>query len=265
MRIEVLSDQPAAQLRGTDAAIARSQNRAAEHAQAVDALRRRQRASRRWWQLGRWLQHALELQALARQAPAVDTAAFHKRAQQQAGVNAEERLTYDLQRSLPGDWTLFRGYANRRGEVDHLLVGPFGVWAIEVKGRGVRVHVNGDEWRFEKFDRYGNRVETGALADRRGRSWGRQVSEIAGDLEKFLRSRGTHVRVHTAVVVMHDRAGVGTCHGLGVDALSIGTPYLLQQIHRLAENLDRSTQDKIVNLVRRDHRFHATRRPGHRG
>ncbi|WP_242904140.1 nuclease-related domain-containing protein [Actinomadura terrae] len=265
MRIEVLSDHPAAQLRGTDAAIARTQSQVAGHAQAVDALRRRQRASRRWWQLGLWIRHARELQALLRQAPAVDTSALHRRAQQQAGVDAEERVTHDLQRSLPGDWTLFRGYANRRGEVDHLLVGPFGVWAIEVKGRGVRVHVSGDEWWFEKFDRYGNLVETGALADRRGRSWGRQVSEIAADLEKFLRSRGANVPVHTAVVVMHDRAGVGRCQGMGVDALSVGTPYLLEQVRRRAGNLDRATQDKIVNLVRRDHNFHASRRPGRRG
>ncbi len=58
------------------------------------------------------------------------------------------------------------------GEAGNLLVGPGGVWTIEVKVRAVRVHLGGDHWRFEKFDRYGNRVEQGVLADRRGRSWG---------------------------------------------------------------------------------------------
>ncbi|MBO2464118.1 nuclease-related domain-containing protein [Actinomadura violacea] len=226
MRIEVLSDHPATQLRATDAAIARTRNQIAEHARAVDTLRRHQRASRRWWQLGKRLRHARELQAMQQTAPAVDPAALHKRAQQQAGVAAEESLTHDLQCFLLGDWTLFRGYANRRGEVDHLLVGRFGIWAIEVKGRGVRVHVTGDDWRFEKFDRYGNLVDTGVLADRRGRSWGRQVSEIAAELEKFLRSRRTPVQVRTAVVVMHDRAELGTCRRLGVDTISIGTQHL---------------------------------------
>jgi Nuclease-related domain len=264
MRIEVLSDHPATQLRGTEAAIVRTRNRVAEHARAVDALRRRQRASRRWWQVGKRLRHARELQALLRDAPAVDPAALQKRAQQQAGVDAEERVTFDLQGFLPGDWTLFRGYANRRGEVDHLLVGPRGIWAIEVKGRGVRVHVTGDDWRFEKFDRYGNLVDAGVLADRRGRIWGRQVSEIAAELEKFLRSRGTPVPVRTAVVVMHERAELATCRGLGVDTVSIGTQHLLEQIYRTAENLDRETQDKIIKLVRRDHQFHARRRAGRR-
>ncbi|GAA4236085.1 hypothetical protein GCM10022254_44850 [Actinomadura meridiana] len=260
MRIEVLSDHPATQLRGTDAAIARTQNRIAEHARAVDSLRRRQRASRRWWQLGRLLRHSRELQALRQNAPTVDPTAFHKRAQQQAGVNAEESVTHDLRCFLIGDWTLFRGYANRRGEVDHLLVGQFGIWAVEVKGRGVQVHVTGDDWRFEKFDRYGNLVDSGVLADRRGRSWGRQVSEIAADLEKFLRSRGTPVPVRTAVVVMHDRAELGTCHRPGVDIVSIGTQYLLEQIYQTAENLDQAAQEKIVKLVRRDHEFHAHKR-----
>ncbi|MDL4814263.1 nuclease-related domain-containing protein [Actinomadura opuntiae] len=264
MRIEVLSNHPATQLRDTEAALARTQNRIAGHARAVDDLRRRQRASRRWWQLGKRLRHARELQALLQAAPSVNPAELHKRAQQQAGVDAEEQVTSDLQTFLLGDWTLFRGYANRRGEVDHLLVGPCGVWAIEVKGRGVRVHVTGDDWRFEKFDRYGNLVESGVLADRRGRSWGRQVSEIAGELEKFLRSRGTPVPVHTAVVVMHDRAEIGTCRRLGVDAVSVGTFYLLEQIYQTPDDLDGETQDKIVKLVRRDHQFHARRRPGRR-
>lgn len=92
------------------------------------------------------------------------------------------------------------------GELDNLLLGPRGVWAIEVKGRGIRVNVNGDHWSFEKFDRYGNRVDQGVLTDRGGRSWGRQVTDIAADLDRFLRSRGEAVTIETAVVVMHHRA-----------------------------------------------------------
>lgn len=264
VRIDVLSDHPGAQLQDTDAALARERDRIAEHSRAVDALRRRQRASRRWWQLGKWLRDARELQAVQRSAPAADPAVLHRRAQQQAGVDAEDRVAAELERHLRGDWTLFRGYANRRGEVDHLLVGPAGVWAVEVKGRGVRVHVTGDDWRFEKFDRYGNRVESGVLADRRGRSWGRQVGEVAGALGEFLRSRGASVPVRTAVVVMHDRAELGTCRNPGVDVVSIGTRSLLDQISRTAAVLDLETRHKVANLVRRDHRFHAQRRPGGR-
>ncbi|MGI5206938.1 nuclease-related domain-containing protein [Spirillospora sp. CA-108201] len=264
MRIEVLSDHPGSQLQDTDAALARERDRVAQHARAVEDLRRRQEASRRWWQLARRFRDARELQALQREAPALDPAVMHRRAQQQAGVDAEDRVASELERSLRGDWTLFRGYANRRGEVDHLLVGPGGVWAIEVKGQAVKVHVTGDDWRFEKFDRYGNRVKTGVLADGRGRSWGRQVGEVAGALEEFLRSRGAPVPVRTAVVVMHDRAELGTCRNPGVDVVGIGTRSLLDQVARTGGVLDREGRNKVADLVRRDHRFNAQRRSGGR-
>ncbi|MGI5419708.1 nuclease-related domain-containing protein [Actinomadura luteofluorescens] len=260
MRIEVLSDHPGAQLQDTDAALASEQYRFAEHARAVDALRRRHQASRRWWQLGRRLRHSRELRELQWAAPKVNQRLMSERARQQAGGDAEDRVASELERYLDGDWTLFRGYANRRGEVDHLLVGPGGVWAVEVKGRAVRVHVIGDDWRFEKFDRYGNLKETGVLTDGGGRSWGRQVGEIAGALEEFLRRRGMHVEVRTAVVVMNDRAELGTCRRPGVDVVSIGIRSLLDQVSRTAGVLDREAQHKVADLVRRDHRFHAQRR-----
>ncbi|NDU77870.1 hypothetical protein GWI34_35460 [Actinomadura sp. DSM 109109] len=261
MRIEVLSDHPGAQLQDTDAALARAHDRAAAHDRAVESLRRRQRASRRWWQLVRRLRDARELRSLRMSAPGgVDPSVIHRRAQQQAGVNAEDRVTAELQRFLGGEWTLFRGYANRRGEVDHLLVGPGGVWAVEVKGHNVRVHVTGDDWTFEKFDRYGNRVETGVLADRRGRSWGRQVGDVAGALEEFLRRRGAPATVRTAVVVMHDRAEVGTCRRPNVDVVAVGTRPLLEEISRAGGVLGREAQRRIGDLVRRDHRFNAERR-----
>lgn len=180
-------------------------------------------------------------------------------------MRGEEALTAALG-MLSDDWTLFCGYANRRGEVDHLLVGPGGVWAIEVKVRAVRVHADGDRWWFEKFDRYGNRVEQGSLADRRGRSWGRQVSEIASELRQFLTSRGQRVDVRTAVVLLHDRAELGSMGDLGVDVFCVRPDYLLERriaAERLA--FDRASRDAVAGLVRRDHAFHAKRRRRRRG
>jgi hypothetical protein len=47
--------------------------------------------------------------------------------------------------TLSNDWVLLRGYRNRRGETDPVLVGPAGVWAIEVKRRRVLLHAVGDQ------------------------------------------------------------------------------------------------------------------------
>ena len=59
-----------------------------------------------------------------------------------------------------------RGYRNKLGEIDHLLFGPGGLVAIEVKNINGTVHCEGDKWRVDKYDRYGNLVEQHDLVDR---------------------------------------------------------------------------------------------------
>lgn len=259
MLTEVLSDHPGRQLRQTEGAIDRHHRDVAEHSAAVADLRARHAASRRWWQLGKRLTQYFEVRELEAEAPVIDPALLHRRAQQEAGVLAEDTVTHAL-RELPDAWLLFRGYTNRRGEIDHLLVGPGGVWAIEVKGRNVCVHVQGDYWSYEKYDRYGNLVGQGALTDRRGRSWGRQVSEPASALQTFLATRGVYTTVHTAVTVINDRASLGICDNCPIDVVSIGTHYLLDSIRARWPVLDAGTCHKIAGLIRRDHTFHAQRR-----
>lgn len=263
MLIDVLSNHPVDAVHETTMAIRDQHLRIAEHKRAVANLQAEHAASRRWWQFGKWLTQYQEVQQLRARAPVVDPRAESRLAQQAAGIAAEEQMTFALQ-TLSDDWILFRGYANRRGEIDHLLVGPGGIWAIEVKGRGVRVHVDGDQWRYEKFDRYGNLVDQGKLTDRRGRSWGRQVIDIARDLEAFLNSRGVTANVQTAVVVIHNRASMGSLKNLPVSVLSIGTDYLLNQLRNEITVLDPSTSSKVAQLIRRDHVFH-TRRRAQRG
>jgi hypothetical protein len=257
--IEVLSNYPVAAVRTTELEFIDQHRRVAEHGRAVANLEARHADSRRWWQVRKRLAQAREVQKLRAAAPIVDPSVERRLAQRQAGVAAEDQVTIALQ-SLSDDWLLFRGYANRRGEVDHLAVGPGGIWAIEVKYRGVRVHVSGDQWRYEKFDRYGNLVEQGMLVDRGGRSWGRQVTEIARDLETFLSRRMGGVAVQTAVVVIHDRAELGSLWNSPINALSIGTDHLLNLLWHAPITLDADNRSKAVQLIRRDHTFHAERR-----
>jgi Nuclease-related domain len=259
VRVIELSNHPADEMRRTEAAIAGERRAVLDHSQAIGRLRAERATARRWWQFVRRFRDRRALRQLQARRPRRDPTKPHRLARQRAGVAAENEVTADLS-VLTDEWVLIRGYANRRGELDHLLVGPRGVWAIEVKGRGVRVNVNGDRWTFEKFDRYGNLVDHGPLVDRGGRSWGRQVTDIAGDLEQFLRSRGAEVTVETAVVVMHERAKVGTCGDLDISMLSIGTGKLLRHILKQPATLDARRVDQISHLIRRDHSFHAQRR-----
>ncbi|MFJ4917785.1 nuclease-related domain-containing protein [Streptomyces sp. NPDC088726] len=258
MLIEVLSNHPAVLVREAVVALDEQNRLMAEHDQQVTLLRERRRTARKWWQILRMLSDHQEIRALRVRRPVVDPGLQSALASRQAGMAAEDRAVHELS-LLPDTWRLFRGYANRRGEVDILLVGPQGIWAVEVKGRAVLVHVDGERWTFEKFDRYGNRVDQGILQDRRGRSWGRQVEDISHELEKFLASRGLHVPVHPAVAVVNDRAGLGICHDPTV-ILSIGTDYLLAAIREAPVTLDPAARDRAAALVRRDHVFHSNRR-----
>ena len=82
--------------------------------------------------------------------------------------------------TAPGDeWVLFRGYRNRRGEIDHLLLGPRGLFAIESKHRNGTVGAVGDRWSYVKYD---NPVEHGEMTDAQGRSPSEQVSQPAAEL-----------------------------------------------------------------------------------
>lgn len=258
MLIETLSNHPAALVEETHTALDEQHRGVAEHEHQVSELREQRRAARSWWQILRRLQDHQEVQALRASGPQVDPELRSVLARRQAGMAAEDRAAYELS-VLSDDWVLFRGYANRRGEVDLLLVGPQGIWAVEVKGRAVVVHVDGHRWTFEKFDRYGNQVGQGTLQDKRGRSWGQQVQDVGRELEKFLTSRGVDVPVNPAVAVINDKAAMGNVHESTV-TLSIGTGYLLGAIRDAPAVLDSGARNRVSALIRRDHTFHANRR-----
>lgn len=87
------------------------------------------------------------------------------------------------------------------------------------------------------------------LADRRGRGWGRQVIDIARDLETFLNSRGATVT-----------ANLGSFKNSSITVVSIGTDYLLDHLRNEPTALDANIRSKVAQLIRRDHAFHAERR-----
>jgi hypothetical protein len=183
----------------------------------------------------------------------------HQVQQQAAGVWGEDALVWGLS-GLPDDWVVLRGYRNRRGEADHILVGPQGLWAIEVKLRRVRIHADGDQWWYEKLDRWGNVVETGWATDRSGRSWARQVTDVAQDLAAWLTRNGHNVPVRTAVMLMHEAAQIGRCDSLTVDLVATQPGHLLEEIWQRPSPLSRDACAKIVALIQRDHHFHSNRR-----
>jgi hypothetical protein len=176
-----------------------------------------------------------------------------------AGMTGEQMVAAGLGRALGDDWVLLRGYQNRRGEIDHLLLGPRGLIAIEGKHRNATVHCDGDDWRFDKYDRYGNLVDQGRICDQRGRSPSVQLNEPAGMLEGFLRSCGHAVSIQRVVLLTHPRSRLGNCSNRTVH-IATSTDYVIDLLNASAPSLEAAQLGQLEQLIVRDHRFRQTRR-----
>ena len=233
--------------------------------QAVRVKRDRARAERRW---GVWLRLVVAAWTERRRAPRrpvlvagpTDTEEILK-----AGIAGEELVAVELGRALDDNWTLLRGYRNRRGEIDHLLLGPQGLFAIEVKNLNATVHIDGDRWQADKYDNYGNLVEQRPIADRKGRSPSVQLNEPADALERFLQERGQPVTVQRVVILAHRRSRLGRSRRPTVP-VGTSTGYLLSLVGDSADQLEARQRAGVQRLIRHDHDFHhKDRAAGSRG
>jgi nuclease-like protein len=212
-----------------------------------------------------WLRATLAVRRLRRQAPAQSRATqplSNEESKLQAGLAGEEFVATELGRQLKDDWVLLRGYHNKRGEIDQLLLGPRGLVAIEVKNINGTVHCDGDRWRIDKYDRYGNLVEQSQVLDhgQRRRSPSEQLNEPADLLTEFLRSRGLPVEILRVVLLTHQRAKIGTSHGATVNVYT-DTAEVLNLMRKVPQPLDAATRTRIEELIVKNHQRSAARRP----
>ena len=227
--------------------------------QTIRVQRDRARKNHHWWT---WLRLILAVWTEQRRAPrqqfpsAGDSDTEEKI---RAGIAGEQLVATELGRALDDDWTLLRGYRNRRGEIDHLLLGPKGLFAIEVKNINATVSIDGDRWRADKYDNYGNLVEQREVADRKGRSPSEQLNDSAGELERFLHERGQRVTVQRVVVLTHRRSRVGPRRHPTVH-VGTSTGYILSLVSEAKSTLDERQRADAERLIRRDHDFYDRRR-----
>jgi hypothetical protein len=275
MLVVQLSDHPADLLREV-----RQRQAAAEHGPRAayedviavhrdriadaQAARDRARAQHRWLA---WLRGVFTVRRLHRQAPPAwpeQGPQSDEEARLTAGIEGERRVQASLSLLLDDDWTLLRGYRNRRGEIDHLLVGPPGLFAIEGKHRNATVDCSGDRWWATKYDKYGNLVGSRAeMTDQRGRSPSEQVNEPAAELEDFLRRRGHPVPIARIVTLTHPRARLGNCVSPTVH-ITTSASELAEVLNRPGTQLTPAERAELRRLIIRDHHFHDKRRPGQR-
>jgi len=270
MRIIYLSNHPGEKLQAIrqkrraaeEQKMARYREAVAQHQALVAEIRRERaeaRARHRWWT---WLRLGLSVLFTGVDAPHRPGPSTERSDQEEilaAGVAGELYVEDRLAPAFGDDWVLFRGYKNRRGEIDSVLLGPGGLFAMEVKNRNATVHVDGDNWWCDKYDRYGNLVEQGLrFADRSGRSPSREVNEPADELEKFLRSRRQPVSVRRAVILVHQRSELGTTRNLTVD-VATSMDWVIGAVKESRLTLEAGRRAELERLIVQDHRYHQAR------
>ena len=176
-----------------------------------------------------------------------------------SGREGEQAVARRLAGRLGDEWTLLTGYKNRKGEIDGVLVGPGGVFAIEIKFINGVVYCEGDRWWRDKFDRYSNLVESMVpIADKSGRGPSRQVNESADILQAFLTTRTGLDRIGRAVIFAHEASRIGELRRPTVDCIAtLQTPDFVHYFECEGTVLTGDQVVRIVQAIQKDHEFHS--------
>lgn len=215
----------------------------------------------RSWRESRQAEKAIE--QLRRMAPVVRAASIDER-QARAGDEAERRLDEFLAVALDDQWTLIAGYSGRGGEIDRILIGPWGVFAFEIKGNRGVIHSDGTRWWVERFDRRGNPLGTKTLP----REPDAQLAKTAGWLEGWLRRNEIDLRVGRVILFPADDARIGVIHAANADLVATLRGLDLGSLFDpgcKGSALAPVVCERIANLVVRDHSFWERRRLGASG
>jgi hypothetical protein len=109
------------------------------------------------------------------------------------GEEGEERTVQMVIQALDGNWSLFRNVSlpgRNKGDLDIVLVGPPGVWVLEVKNLHGDYRNIGETWEY----RQGGKWKTASANP------SRQAKENASRLGDFLKADHLKIWVNPAVV-----------------------------------------------------------------
>ena len=173
----------------------------------------------------------------------------------ESGKSGEQQVHDYLQRQLSDDWTLLSGYKNHKGEIDKILIGTEGIFAIEIKNINGSIYCNGDKWWKDKYDKYGNLVELNVpIQDRRGRSPSQQLNEPANILQTFLRRTLLTCQIHRIVVFTHESSEIEDLSNFTVNEVIILKKWDLKcSFEKNTFKMTMSDIDKMVNKIEANH------------
>jgi len=175
-----------------------------------------------------------------------------------ASGNEGERRVADYLSKLPDDWILISGYRNAKGEIDQILLGPRGIFAIEIKNIKGLFHCDGDRWWYDKYDVYGNLVETKKpLADKHRRGPSKQLNDSADQLQSFLAKRVNVSHVHRVLVLAHDSSRLGNLRNITVDTVATINSLDLDRLFSLSSiSLNSQAVERVSQAIKKHHDFY---------
>ena len=260
MLAQARSGQNAAQVRAQE----KYQQDLAGHRRSLAAAR--QERDQAWAQRRplSWLRRVLALRRLRRAQPRQPVAVVPDGdvGAREGGVRGEREAAQALGAVLDDAWVLLKGYKNPRGEIDYLLLGPGGLFAVEVKYVNGTFTITRDRWTYVKYSNYGDPVERGVLADhgQRQRPPNLQLTEPLVLLQEFLGRFSQPARFSPVVLLNHPKARIARCaDDVGVQVLTANSQ-LLDLARSGGAGLGARQLAEIERLAVRDHNYHAGRR-----
>lgn len=178
-----------------------------------------------------------------------------------AGRKGESDVTRFLSRNLDDRWILLVGYQGARGEIDHVLIGPSGVCAVEVKHYKGLISCSALKWTRRKRAANGYVYPTEeVLQDAGGRSPSRQLNEAADALQSSLDRRFGKGRVRRGIVLSNLAAELDQIHELGIDFLTRLKGWNLDKTLGTQPRISMETVDAIARFLAQDHQLNVYRK-----
>lgn len=114
-----------------------------------------------------------------------------------AGREGEDIVVDDLRSILDNRWTIFRNLVlpNRKDDVDLVLVGPGGIWAVQVKSSKTTLRAQGMKWEVNTKNGWKPAAMNPA----------QEVSDHAKRLNIYLQEQGIKRWVERAIALAHEQ------------------------------------------------------------
>jgi hypothetical protein len=175
------------------------------------------------------------------------------------GQEGEDKALQVILQALDGSWKVFRNVevpGPKHGDLDFVLVGPPGVWVLEVKNWHGKYRNVGEQW--EKWD--------GRLWKEAAERPSEQVQHSAADLGRFLRAEVPNAYAEAAVVWANPESSLAVDNPMlpvwVLDRLpdELGNIWYSRQI---PEGTREQIVEKLTRLCERQRR-QKTKRAGHK-